>query len=132
MNKSPLSVVTAACLIATAGVSVGTAQSASAASCKGSNSRDLVVADPRTGGQTWDVKVDSCKANQLVDAYGKAKDAAGLVGMLGAKWWPVGVTSGITFGWAWANQESVKSCASKGTGIKFKEVNGVVMSCSAQ
>ncbi|MBD8020983.1 hypothetical protein [Brevibacterium gallinarum] len=78
------------------------------------------------------MKIDSCKASKLVDAYGNAKDASGLAGLLGAKWWPAGVVAGVFYGWAWKNQSAVKKCASKGTGIKFKEVGGVVTGCTAQ
>lgn len=72
------------------------------------------------------VKIDSCKANELVDAYGDVKDAAGLTGALGAKWWPVGVASGIFFEWAWSNQAEIKSAAAAGRGVEFDDEYGIV------
>ena len=80
----------------------------------------------------WNVKVDSCKASELVDSYSKVKSSAGLASLLGAKWWPVGVTAGVFTAWAWANQETVKKCASNGTGISFKEASGIVVNCTPQ
>lgn len=88
--------------------------------------------DPVSGAETWEVKVDSCKVGELIDGYGRVKDANGLAGLLGAKWWPVGAAAGLFFGWAWGNQEAVKSCAAPGTGIKFTEATGIVTACSAQ
>lgn len=111
---------------------VGAVTQPAAAACSGENSRNVVVVDPATGGETTDVKIDSCKTQELIDAYGKVKDGAGLTGLLGAKWWPAGVTAGVFFGWAWLNQDTLKDCASKGTGVKFTEINGIVTGCSAQ
>lgn len=68
----------------------------------------------------------------MVDAYGQVKDAAGLGGLLGAKWWPAGVTGGIFFAWAWSNQNAIKNCAANGSGIQFEKINGFVSGCSPQ
>lgn len=78
-----------------AGISAAPAQAA----CSGENSRDAVSVDPMTGGEIHDVKVESCKAQQLIDGYGNVKGGAGLAGLLGAGWWPAGVTGGLFFGW---------------------------------
>lgn len=78
------------------------------------------------------VKIDSCKAEELVDAYGNVKDEAGLVAMLGARWWPVGVASGVLFAWAWNNQAEVKRAAAAGRGVEFDETMGIVMNARPQ
>jgi hypothetical protein len=78
------------------------------------------------------VKIDSCKAQELVDTYGDVKDAAGLAGALGAKWWPVGTASGILFAWAWNNQAKVKGAATAGRGVEFLELHGVVSQARPQ
>mgnify|MGYP006954548309 CR=1 FL=1 len=44
------------------------------------------------GGQTEEIKVDSCKTQEMIDAYANVKDATGLAGLLGSKYWPVGVS----------------------------------------
>ena len=83
--KSRIAAALVACVVATgAGVATGV-QSVEASACKGSNSRKNIFADPHTGSEAWEVKIDSCKASKLVDAYGNAKDASGLAGLLGAK-----------------------------------------------
>lgn len=78
------------------------------------------------------VKVDSCKAQELVDAYGDVKDAAGLAGALGAKWWPIGTASGVFFAWAWNNQAQVRGAATAGRGVEFLELHGVVSQARPQ
>jgi hypothetical protein len=78
------------------------------------------------------VKIDSCKAQELVDSYGDVKDAAGLAGALGAKWWPVGTASGILFAWAWNNQAQVKRAATGGRGVEFLELHGVISQARPQ
>jgi hypothetical protein len=80
----------------------------------------------------YSVKIDSCKAQELVDAYGDVKDAAGLAGALGAKWWPVGAASGVLFAWAWNNQAQVKGAAAAGRGVEFDMMHGVVMNAGPQ
>lgn len=81
---------------------------------------------------TYSVKVDSCKVEELVGAYGQVMNASGLAGLLGARWWPVGVGAGVFFGWAWDNQNRVRECAAAGSGIEFIETQGFVNGCSAQ
>lgn len=81
---------------------------------------------------SYAVKVDSCKAQQLVDAYGNVKDEAGLAGLLGARWWPVGVASGVFFAWAWNNQAQVKGAAAAGRGVEFIQAHGVIVEARPQ
>ncbi|MGQ0577125.1 MAG: hypothetical protein ACT4RN_23420 [Pseudonocardia sp.] len=76
------------------------------------------------------IKIDSCRAQELVDSYGNAKDAAGLTGALGAKWWPVGVASGAFFAWAWLNQSQIKSAAAADSGQANLPVGGHHISLS--
>lgn len=78
------------------------------------------------------VKLDSCKAQELVDAYGDAKDASGLVGALGARWWPVGVAGGVFFEWAWSNQAKVKRAAAAGRGVEFRDEHGIIQDAEPQ
>ncbi|MGH8964557.1 MAG: hypothetical protein ACRDXB_04395, partial [Actinomycetes bacterium] len=78
------------------------------------------------------VRIDSCKAQELVDAFGQVKDAAGLSGALGAKWWPVGVAGGVLFAWAWHNQNMVKNAAAAGTGVEFVMAHGIVVTAEPQ
>jgi hypothetical protein len=78
------------------------------------------------------VRLDSCKAQELVDAYGNVKDASGLAGALGAQWWPVGTAGGVLVGWARHNQAQVKGAAAAGRGAEFLLVNGVVMQAHPQ
>jgi len=77
-------------------------------------------------------KIDSCKAEELMDAYGDVKDAAGLAALLGAKWWPVGTASAVFFGWAWNNQAQVRGAARAGQGVEFVDANGVIMRARPQ
>lgn len=102
------------------------------AACKGKNVRTLVQIDYSTGVTVYDVKIDSCKASQLVGKYGTVRDATGLAGALGSKWWPVGVASGVFYAWAWANQSKLKKCAKGGKGVNFREWAGIITSCSSQ
>lgn len=112
--------------------SAAVSASADAAACKGKTSHEIVSIDYMTG-STYEVTyLNSCKARSLVNAYNNAQSAAGLAGALGSKWWPVGVVSGIVTGWAWHNGAKLKSCAAKGTGIKFNQGLGIVLGCSAQ
>lgn len=110
------------------GLSVAGPYVAFAEQCVGTNEREPLDND----GVSFSVKINSCKAQELVDAYGDAKDAAGLVGALGAKWWPVGIASGVFFGWSWQNQSQVKGAAAAGRGVEFLEVEGVIMQARAQ
>lgn len=83
-------------------------------------------------GATMSGKIDSCQTQQLVDAYGNAKDASGLAGALGAKWWPVGAVSGVFFASAWNNQVKVKNAAVAGRGIELILVHGVIIRARPQ
>lgn len=114
-------------LLAGGGILAST-PSALAQECVGANDRvpldQLLV--------SYSVKVDSCKVEELVGAYGQVMNAAGLAGLLGARWWPVGVGAGAFFGWAWENQNRVRECAAAGSGIEFLETQGFVTGCSPQ
>jgi hypothetical protein len=81
---------------------------------------------------SYSIRMDSCKAQQLVDTYGDVKDAAGLTGALAAKWWPVGTVSGVFFGWAWNNQAQVRGAAAAGRGVEFLQLNGVIVQARPQ
>lgn len=129
--KTKVATLLAGAVLAGGGAVAAVAPPADAA-CKGKNERELVSLATQTDTETYSVKVDSCRASKMVNDFGNAKDAAGLAGMLGAKWWPAGAASGVFFGWAWNNQSEIKGCESKHTGIKFKEINGMITSCSAQ
>ncbi len=96
--------------------------------CVGVNGMELIS----MGGETMSGKMDSCQAQQLVDAYGNAKDASGLAGALGAKWWPVGVVSGVFFASAWNNQVKVKNAAAAGRGIELILIHGVIIRARPQ
>jgi hypothetical protein len=110
------------------GVSLIDSQFAFAQQCEGRTERvNLDYNDV-----THAVKIDSCKAQQLVDAYGNVKDEAGLMGLLGARWWPIGAASGVLFGWAWNNQAKVKGAATAGRGVEFIESHGVVVTARPQ
>ena len=120
-----------ATLLAISG-SASAAVSADAATCKGKTSHQIVSIDYMTG-STYEVTyLNSCKARSLVNAYDNAQSAAGLVGALGSRWWPVGVVSEIVTGWAWHNGAKLKSCTAKGTRIKFSQGLGIVLGWSAQ
>jgi hypothetical protein len=96
--------------------------------CVGSNGREAQdFSDVQ-----YVTNIDSCKANELVDDYGRVKDASGLAGALGAKWWPVGTVTGAFFAWAWNNQEHIKGAAAAGRGVQFTQVNGIIMEASPQ
>jgi hypothetical protein len=71
-------------------------------------------------------KIDSCKAEELMDAYGDVKDAAGLAALLGARWWPVGTASAVFYAWSWNNQALVREAARAGRGVEFVDANGVI------
>jgi hypothetical protein len=103
-------------------------QLAFAQSCAGRNERvNIDYVDVARA-----VKIDSCKAQQLVDTYGDVKDAAGLAGALGAKWWPVGTASGVLFAWAWNNQAQVRGAAAAGRGVEFLELHGIITEARPQ
>lgn len=104
------------------GIALTDPHPAFAQACVGENER--VAQDFSDVGYT--IKIDSCHAAALVDSYGDVKDAAGLAGALGAKWWPVGVASGIFFAWAWNNQAEIKSAAAAGRGVQFDQQNGII------
>jgi hypothetical protein len=118
----------AAAVIMVGGVALISPQLAFAQECVGRTERvnldynDVILA----------VKINSCKAQQLVDAYGNVKDEAGLMGLLGARWWPVGAASGVLFAWAWNNQSKVKGAASAGRGVEFIEAHGVIVTARPQ
>lgn len=69
-------------LLAGGGVLTSTS-SALAQQCVGVNER--VPLDQML--VTYSVKVDSCKVEELVGAYGQVMNASGLAGLLGARWW---------------------------------------------
>lgn len=116
----------------TLGLAGGIYTPAVAEECKGETKTEVVSVDFITGGQTNEVKLDSCKVQNMIDGYGQVKDAAGLAGLLGSGYWPVGVSGGIFFGWAWNNQEKLKECAQDGNGVTFTEINGIITGCSSQ
>jgi hypothetical protein len=117
-----------ASVVMVGGASVIDPQLASAQECVGDNERvNLDYNDV-----SYLVKIDSCKAQELVDTYGDVKDAAGLAGALGAKWWPVGTASGVLFAWAWNNQAQVRGAAAAGRGVEFVMAHGVVVDARPQ
>lgn len=119
-------------ILATGLIGAGAASPAFAEECKGENSSKVTSVDFVTGGQTEEIKVDSCKTQEMIDAYANVKDGAGLAGLLGARYWPAGVSAGVLFGWAWANQSAVKDCAKGGNGVSYTQINGIVTGCSSQ
>lgn len=129
LNRIVASIASAVLLV---GVAAGVATPAQAAACKGSNSHRVAAVDPVTGGATELVSIDSCKAKNLVAAYSKVKEATGLAATLGSAWWPTGAAGTLLYVWAYGNQAAVKKCAKAGTGITYKQFNGIVTTCSAQ
>lgn len=122
--------VAAGTLVAT--LLVGIPAVADAAPCLGNNSRTLVTFDYSTGVTVEDIRIDSCKVKTLISKYGVVKDAAGLAGLLGARFWPVGVTSGIVFGWAWNNQSQLIGCSRSGKGVRLRQWAGIITGCYSQ
>ena len=125
----------AAAIVATALVSailIGTPAAAFAGPCRGNNSRTLVTFDYSTGVTVEDIRIDSCKVKTLISKYGVVKDAAGLAGLLGARFWPVGVTAGVFFGWAWNNQSQLIGCSRSGKGIRLRQWAGIITGCYSQ
>lgn len=115
--------------VASAMVAIGAiavAPDSAEAACAGSNARNQITVD------TAEVRMDSCVANDLVNGYGDAKDASALAALVGAKYPAVSFLAAPFYAWAWANQSTVRNCAANNTGIVFTEVNGIIMSCSAQ
>jgi hypothetical protein len=111
---------------------VGIPQAAQAATCKGNNSRVLVTFDYTTGVTVEDTSIDSCKVKTLIAKYGTVKDAAGLAGLLGARFWPVGATAGVLFAWAWNNQSQLIGCSKSGKGVRVRQWAGIVVGCYSQ
>ena len=130
--KKVISSAMATSLLATGLIGAGVASPAFAEECKGENSSEITSVDAMNGGQTEEIKVDSCKTQEMIDAYANVKDAAGLAGLLGSKYWPVGVSGGVLLGWAWANQNALKDCAKDGNGVTYTQINGIVTGCSSQ
>lgn len=64
-------------------IGAGVASPAFAEECKGENSSEVTSVDFMTGGQTEEIKVDSCKTQEMIDAYANVKDGAGLAGIFG-------------------------------------------------
>jgi len=125
----------AAAIVATALVSailIGTPAAAVAGPCRGNNSRTLVTFDYSTGVTVEDIRIDSCKVKTLISKYGVVKDAAGLAGLLGARFWPVGVTAGVVFGWAWNNQSQLIGCSRSGKGVRLRQWAGIIAGCYSQ
>ncbi|WP_448389794.1 hypothetical protein [Microbacterium aurum] len=130
--KKKLMVALAAVAILAGGLA-GPAQAATAATCKGVNKHEWVMyPDPNTGASMEDTYLDSCKVKSLRDKYGQAKDAAGLAALLGSRWWPVGVTAGVMYAWAWNNQTQLNGCSKNNTGVRIRQWNGLVIGCYAQ
>ena len=103
-------------------------QTAFAQECVGANERvALDFSDVH-----YLIKIDSCKAEELMDAYGDVKDAAGLAALLVARWWPVGTSSAIFYAWAWNNQAKVRDAARAGQGVEFDQAMGVVVNARPQ
>ena len=132
LGMKKTAVATASILAFAGGVCAMAQPIAEAETCSGTTGRTVESVNPLTGGETWNVKLDSCKTKELIDAYGDVKDATSLTGLLAAKKWQIGVAAGVVYGWAWKNQSAVKSCAAGGKAIQFKEVNGVITGCEAQ
>lgn len=114
------------------GVGVGASEPAQAAPCKGNNTRSIVTFDYSTGVTVEDIQIDSCKVKSLIAKYGVVKDATGLASALGAKFWPVGVASGVVFAWAWNNQAQLQGCSKKGTGVRLRQWAGIITGCYGQ
>ncbi|MEU4014303.1 hypothetical protein AB0E56_03470 [Microbacterium sp. NPDC028030] len=115
-----------------AGLTVGSPTIAEAATCAGINSRTIVTFDYSTGVAVEDIMIDSCKVKTLISKYGVVKDAAGLAGLLGAGFWPAGVTAGALFGWAWNNQSQLIGCSSGGRGVRLRQWAGLITGCYSQ
>lgn len=113
-------------------LAAGAPSTAEAASCRGINSRTILTFDYSTGVTVEDIMIDSCKVKSIISKYGVAKDAAGLVGLLGAGFWPAGVTAGVVFGWAWNNQSQLIGCSSGGKGIRLRQWAGMITGCYSQ
>lgn len=116
----------AAALALTAGAAITIAAPAPAEECVGTNDRVQITYD------TAEVRMDSCQARDLVNAYGDVKDATGLATMFGAKWPQVSWLGGVFFAWAWNNEARIKECEVAHTGVTYSEINGIIVSCSPQ
>jgi lipoprotein len=134
LGTKRIAVATASILTFACGVCAMAQPIAEAEVCNGATGRTIESVNPLTGGETWQVKLDSCKARELVDAYSDVKDAAGFTSILTSrsKNWQIGAATGIVFGWAWKNQTAVRNCTAGGKGVQFKEVNGIITECEAQ
>ncbi|MDK9644040.1 hypothetical protein FAM15346_001058 [Propionibacterium freudenreichii] len=96
--------------------------------CIGNNSYFQTGVDP----EAYMAELDSCGANELINALPGVQNAAGLAAMLGAKWAPVSPIAGALYGSAWWDVEKLRGCASAGTGIVFTQTSGIVVYCAAQ
>lgn len=129
-KKALAALATAAILI---GGIVGPVEAASAATCNGVNKHVWVsYPDPNTGVGVEDVYLDSCKVKNLRDKFGSAKDAISLGALLGASFWPIGVTGGVLFAWAWNNQAQLTGCSQNNKGVRIRMWAGLVTGCYAQ
>ena len=134
LGTKRIAMATASILAFAGGVCAMAQPIAEAETCSGTTGRTVESVNPLTGGETWNVKLDSCKARELVDAYSDVKDGAAYASMLTSRSnsWQIGAASAIVFGWAWKNQMAVRNCTAGGKGIQFKEVNGIITECKAQ
>ncbi|GAA3663383.1 hypothetical protein [Microbacterium marinilacus] len=133
LASAALAVAVIAAPQAASAAETSTPQAATAAACNGVNKQEWVLyPDPNTGADVQDIYIDSCKVDDLIAAYGNAKDAAGLAGALGAAWWPAGVASGVMFAWAWNNQSQLIGCGSADNGIRIRVATGIITGCYGQ
>lgn len=106
---------------------------AEATACVGSNSRELTFVDAVNGWETWEVKIDSCGADQMIESMSDFSSRAGYIAALGGflnK--AVGPSVAIIGGWAWDYADALDDCNNAGTGVTFTEQSGIVTQCRAQ
>jgi|SRR5699024_2372338 len=114
-----------ATMMLTAG-GIGVSAIPAQAACTGENVRNQITVD------TAEVKMDSCAANGLVNAYSDVQNSTALAAFVGANYPAVSFLSAPFFAWAWANQSTVRDCAANNTGVTFTEINGIIINCNAQ
>ena len=73
LGTKRIAVATASILTFAGGVCAMAQPIAEAEVCNGATGRTIESVNPLTGGETWQVKLDSCKARELVDAYSDDK-----------------------------------------------------------